>query len=130
MCENHLYQRPLFFVSWCLLLLLAACSSSTSTAPGAPNPAARESTPTSPPATDQGILYSNKDHTDKVHGIAWSPDGKYIASGSDDHTVQVIDAARWKPNSLMIGCLIIAKIGKDYSRLKKYKVRLLSVNLF
>jgi eukaryotic-like serine/threonine-protein kinase len=28
-----------------------------------------------------------------VHAVAWSPDGTLIASGSDDHTVQVWDAS-------------------------------------
>jgi WD40 repeat protein len=33
------------------------------------------------------------DHNDWVDAVAWSPDGKYIASASADHTVQV-----WQPN--------------------------------
>ena len=32
-------------------------------------------------------------HTDQVRAVAWSPDGKLIASGSDDGTVQVWDAS-------------------------------------
>src|SRR2546422_7418253 len=30
-------------------------------------------------------------HSDKVFSVAWSPNGKYLASGSRDHTVRVWD---------------------------------------
>src|SRR5579884_2544925 len=32
-------------------------------------------------------------HSDSVNAVAWSPDGKRIASGSSDETVQVWDAS-------------------------------------
>ena len=32
-------------------------------------------------------------HTQQVRAVAWSPDSKHIASGSDDQTVQVWSAA-------------------------------------
>ncbi len=38
-------------------------------------------------------LYTYRGHSDSVNAVAWSPDGKRIASGSDDNTVQVWDAA-------------------------------------
>jgi serine/threonine protein kinase len=34
-------------------------------------------------------LYSYRGHTQQVNGVVWSPDGKRIASCSDDNTVQV-----------------------------------------
>ncbi|GHO58054.1 hypothetical protein KSB_65290 [Ktedonobacter robiniae] len=35
-------------------------------------------------------------HTDQINTVAWSPNGKYIASGSDDHTMQIWDATTKK----------------------------------
>ena len=32
-------------------------------------------------------------HASPVHGLAWSPDSKHVASASDDNTVQIWDAA-------------------------------------
>ena len=37
-------------------------------------------------------LYTYRGHTDGVHAVAWSPNGKRIASASYDKTVQVCDA--------------------------------------
>lgn len=37
-------------------------------------------------------LYTYRGHSGSVDAVAWSPDGKRSASGSDDHTVQVWDA--------------------------------------
>ncbi len=39
------------------------------------------------------LLYTYRGHSDYVHAVAWSSDGRRIASGSDDQTVQVWDAA-------------------------------------
>ncbi len=41
-------------------------------------------------------LYIYHGHSDAVNAVAWSPDGTRIASGSDDGTVQVWDAASGK----------------------------------
>lgn len=38
-------------------------------------------------------LYTYRGHSGPVNAVMWSPDGKSIASGSDDHTVQIWDAA-------------------------------------
>jgi eukaryotic-like serine/threonine-protein kinase len=37
--------------------------------------------------------YMYSGHSDYVSAVAWSPDGKRIASASGDHSVQVWDAA-------------------------------------
>ncbi len=59
-------------------------------------------------------------HAGRVTAVAWSPDGKYIASGGDDHTIQVwsaltgtrllvsqghsggVPAVAWSPDSTLI----------------------------
>ncbi len=38
------------------------------------------------------IACTHHGHSGRVNAVAWSPDGKRIASGSDDHTAQVCDA--------------------------------------
>jgi WD40 repeat protein len=46
--------------------------------------------PQNPPQSSPGLLYTYRGHSDTVQAVAWSPDGRRIASGSDD--VQVWDA--------------------------------------
>jgi WD40 repeat protein len=45
--------------------------------------------PTPPPIPLGTLLYTYRGHSNWVRSVAWSPDGKRIASGSDDKTVQV-----------------------------------------
>ncbi|GHO79545.1 hypothetical protein KSD_73160 [Ktedonobacter sp. SOSP1-85] len=45
------------------------------------------------PDLPRNLLYIYSGHTDNVRAVVWSPDGKRIASGSADWTVQVWDAA-------------------------------------
>ncbi len=42
------------------------------------------------------LFYTYKRHSDNVNTLAWSPDGKYIASGSGDETVQVWNSSDGK----------------------------------
>jgi WD40 repeat protein len=49
-----------------------------------------QNSPPSPSATPPNLIL--QDHTDWVHGAAFSPDGNYIVSGSDDRTLIVWDA--------------------------------------
>ena len=42
-------------------------------------------------------------HSDSVYSVAWSPDGKYIASGSNDNTVKIWDVASGKEIRTLFG---------------------------
>ena len=44
------------------------------------------------------IVGTMKTHTQEVCGLAWSPDGTYLASGANDNTLCIMDAANFHSN--------------------------------
>ena len=48
-------------------------------------------------------LFTLRGHTGAVNSVAWSPDRRHIASGSDDHTIRIWDAVEAKPISVLRG---------------------------
>ncbi len=75
-----------------LALLTASCvpfNTATDTRSGFPTPSAPYPTP--PPFPGHRI-YTFSGHTKWVSAVAWSPNGKRIASGSSDTTVKIWDS--------------------------------------
>src|SRR6266567_1965492 len=80
--------RRVGWLGLCLCVLVTACSTA---------PALSAPTPTASEPTQVAAITAYHGHTSTVFALAWSPDGRRIASGSDDSTVQVWDAKSGHP---------------------------------
>jgi WD40 repeat protein len=88
LAEQQLSRRALFRTLAGVALLggsLLPLTTSCGTTPAAPSSPSQ--TPTAPHAGTGLSTY--RGHTGAVESVAWSPDGKRLAWGSDDTTIQI-----------------------------------------
>ncbi|KIJ46753.1 hypothetical protein M422DRAFT_131939, partial [Sphaerobolus stellatus SS14] len=52
---------------------------------------------------DQPLIFELQGHRHLVKSVSFSPDGRYIASGSDDHTVRLWSVETGMPTGMPIG---------------------------
>src|SRR5579875_2474203 len=85
---HYLYLSRRYFLrslaAFTLTTSIAACAppATSSSSPASPTPASRSQQPGK-------LLLTYRGHQKRPTTVAWSPDGKYIASGSLDETVQI-----------------------------------------
>ena len=75
--------------AWLGLSNRLSISSLASWSPGSTNSSGNQ---VSNPDQQTGTILVYRGHPARVNAVAWSPDGKQIASASDDHTVQICNA--------------------------------------
>jgi WD40 repeat protein len=112
--RQHVLARILLLVLGCVVAV-SVLSTLSAGATAAPRPKQGEHLKPKPGTT----LLTYRGHSSRVNGVAWSPSGLRIASGSDDYTVQVwnasnggnvltdntgglVEAVAWSPNGLYI----------------------------
>ncbi len=101
LCVRH-DGRNLFVTGLVVFMLILAGAGCT---PFGANTPAATSTPTSTSATrpQTKVLLTYHGHSDRATAVAWSPDGKYVVSGSLDKTVQVWSATTGKTRLIYRG---------------------------
>ena len=90
-------RKTTFLTSIAIFATLFACCGNSTVGGGTSNNGSNtttEETETSVKLdiTKFAIIKTLEEHSDYVTSVCWSPDGKYLASGSGDKTVKIWDA--------------------------------------